>query len=219
MTIASAADQDPSLFRRTLELLPAGAYICDADGLITWFNRHAATLWGRTPSLNDAADRFCGSFRLFSSHDIPIAHDACWMALAIRDRREYMGHEIVIERPDRSRVTVLAYATPLLDAQGDVVGAVNILVNISERKRVEQLLTEANRTNDFYRAILADAMRNELMPMQAALEALEADETPPDERIAHIALLKQQLMQISALVDHLVDRKERVDEADSPSPI
>src|SRR5688572_2038828 len=90
MSIASEAGQDPSLFRRTLELLPAGAYICDADGLITWFNRHAATLWGRAPSLNDAADRFCGSFRLFSAHDVPIAHNECWMALAIRDRREYL---------------------------------------------------------------------------------------------------------------------------------
>ena len=141
------------------------------------------------------------------------------MALAIRDRREYMGREIVIERPDRSRITALAYATPLLDAQGEVVGAVNILVNISDRKRMEQLLSEANRTNDFYRAILADAMRSELMPMQAALEALEADETPPDERIARIALLKQQLMQISALVDQLVDGKEHADEAGSPSRI
>ncbi|HJW45984.1 MAG TPA: hypothetical protein VJ484_05790, partial [Lysobacter sp.] len=169
--------------------------------------------------LNDAADRFCGSFRLFSAHDVPIAHDVCWMALAIRHRREYMGHEIVIERPDRSRITALAYATPLLDAQGEVVGAVNILVNISDRKRVEQLLAEANRTNDFYRAILADAMRSELMPMQATLEALGADETPPDERIAHIALLKHQLAQVSALVDHLVDHKERADGADSASPI
>jgi hypothetical protein len=62
-------------------------------------------------------------------------------------------------------------------------------------------------------------MRGELMPMQAALEALEADETPPDERLARIALLKQQLMQISALVDQLVDGKGRADEADSSSLI
>jgi PAS domain-containing protein len=45
-------------FRRLLEKLPAAAYICDAEGLITYFNRRAVELWGRAPSLNDAADRY-----------------------------------------------------------------------------------------------------------------------------------------------------------------
>ena len=53
-------------FRQLLEGLPAAAYTCDADGLITYFNRSAVQLWGRAPALNDPADRFCGSFRLFS---------------------------------------------------------------------------------------------------------------------------------------------------------
>src|SRR6185369_10370439 len=71
-------------FRRLLEKLPAGAYTCDADGLITYFNQQATRIWGRAPLLNDAADRFCGSFRLFSTDGLPIAHDQCWMALALR---------------------------------------------------------------------------------------------------------------------------------------
>jgi hypothetical protein len=51
---------------RVLERLPIAAYTCDADGLITFFNRLAADLWGREPLLNDPEDRFCGSFRAFS---------------------------------------------------------------------------------------------------------------------------------------------------------
>ena len=54
-------------FRRLLEKLPAGAYTCDADGLITYFNGHAVRVWGREPKLNDPTDRFCGSFKLFST--------------------------------------------------------------------------------------------------------------------------------------------------------
>src|SRR5437660_12842173 len=87
-------------FRQLLETLPAGAYTCDAEGLITYFNRRAVELWGREPKLNDPADRFCGSFKLFATDGTPITHDRCWMALALRDAREYVGQEIVIERPD-----------------------------------------------------------------------------------------------------------------------
>ncbi len=45
-------------FRRLLEKLPAGAYTCDSDGLITYFNQHAVELWGRRPLLNDPIDRY-----------------------------------------------------------------------------------------------------------------------------------------------------------------
>jgi hypothetical protein len=48
----------------------------------------------------------CGSFKLFATGGSPIAHDQCWMALALKMEREYNGHEIVIERPDGQRLTV-----------------------------------------------------------------------------------------------------------------
>src|SRR5262245_65976361 len=69
-------------FNRLLAKLPAAAYTCDADGLITYFNERAVELWGREPKLNDVVDRFCGSFRLFSADGSPLPHDECWMALA-----------------------------------------------------------------------------------------------------------------------------------------
>jgi PAS domain-containing protein len=45
-------------FRRMIEKLPAAAYVCDAEGLITYFNPRAAELWGREPKLNDPQDRY-----------------------------------------------------------------------------------------------------------------------------------------------------------------
>ena len=103
---------------RLLDDLPAGAYICDRDGLITYFNQHALELWGRAPRLNDPSDRFCGSFRLFAADGSAIPHDQCWMALALKTDREYNGHEIVIERPDGQRRTALAHANPIHDESG-----------------------------------------------------------------------------------------------------
>jgi PAS domain-containing protein len=200
------AHRDPALFRSTLELLPAGAYTCDVLGRITWFNEMAASLWGRRPALDNDEVRFCGSVSLLSAHMQPIAHDACWMAMALRDRRAYLGQEIVIVRPDHSQVTVLAYATPLADEGGALSGAVNILVNISDRKRVEQLLADANRANEYYRVAVADAMRDELAPMEAVVAQLEqtVDNAFQAEQVA---MLRRRLGGLGSLIDQLIGGK------------
>jgi PAS domain S-box-containing protein len=125
-------------FRSLLDKLPAGAYTCDAQGLITYFNQHAVQLWGRAPKLNDPRDRYCGSSKLFSPEGSPISHDRCWMALALENEREYNRREIVVERPDGERLTALAHANPIRDGSGKLLGAVNVLVDISERKRAQE---------------------------------------------------------------------------------
>jgi PAS domain S-box-containing protein len=61
------------------------------------------------------------------------------MALALKTGKEYNGHEIVIECPDRTRRTVLAHANPIYDEAGNLQGAVNVLVDISDRKRAEEV--------------------------------------------------------------------------------
>ena len=62
-------------YQELLQRLPVGAYICDRDGLITYFNEYAVKLWGRAPKLNDPGDRCCGSFKLFAPNGTPIPHD------------------------------------------------------------------------------------------------------------------------------------------------
>ncbi|MCI0649937.1 MAG: PAS domain-containing protein, partial [Chloroflexi bacterium] len=165
-------DRSELEFQRLLEKLPAGAYMCAPDGLITYFNQRAVELWGRAPKLNDPVDRFCGSFRLFSSDGSPIRHDQCWMALALLENREYNGHEIIIERPDGCRLTTLAYANPIRDESGWLLGAVNVLVDITDRKRAEEVLRQAR--DELERHVTertADLAANEEMARHQAARA------------------------------------------------
>jgi PAS domain S-box-containing protein len=192
-------------FARLLDKIPAGAYTCDPDGLITYFNRHAVELWGRAPQLNDPIDRFCGSFRLFAPDGSPIAHDRCWMALALRDEREYNGEEIVIERPDGSRVTALAHANPIRDDLGRVVGSVNVLVDITDRKRTEDLLREADRSKNAFLAILGHELRSPLAPIRSAVEVLKLQRTGAPELQTVLGVIDRQIGQMTRLVDDLVD--------------
>src|SRR5262245_4980846 len=136
----TSTSQHRELFADFLETLPAAVYACDAQGLITQYNEHAAQLWGRRPALKDPIDRFCGSFHLYHSDGNPMHPEDCWTALALRNQKVYRGHEIIIERPDGTRVMALAHASPIHDSHGKLTGAVNVLVDISKRKASEESL-------------------------------------------------------------------------------
>ena len=60
------------------------------------------------------------------------------MAVALKTGRPVRGIEAVLERPDGTRVPFMPYPTPLHDAAGNLVGAVNMLVDLSERSNAEQ---------------------------------------------------------------------------------
>ena len=71
--------------------------------------------------------------------------DQCPMAMAIKEDRPVRGVEIIVERPDGSRGYVLPYPTPLHDDAGNLTGAVNVLVDITELRRAEDGREEERR--------------------------------------------------------------------------
>jgi PAS domain S-box-containing protein len=113
--------------REICELLPAALYTCDApSGRITFYNAHAARLWGRAPSINETDEHFCGSFKLWRPDGSLLPHDQTPMAQAILDGRTARNEEVIIERPDSSRIAVVVNIDPIRDASGRVVGAINV---------------------------------------------------------------------------------------------
>lgn len=117
-----------------LSVIPTAAYTCDASGLITYFNAHAEAVWGRAPKLRDASDRYCGSYQLYSPEGVPIRHGECWMALALLQGTAYHGREIVVERRDGTRTFGAAYAHPLRNDQGQVVGALALVADVTGQR-------------------------------------------------------------------------------------
>jgi PAS domain S-box-containing protein len=144
--ITSVSDLNKSGFNglseEAIEALPAAIYMTDAEGRVTFYNGAAAKLWGCRPKLGES--KFCGSWKLYWPDGTPLPHDECPMALALRQRRPIRDMEAIAERPDGTRVPFIPYPTPLFDASGNLTGAVNMLVDISERKRTEAALQERN---------------------------------------------------------------------------
>jgi two-component system CheB/CheR fusion protein len=125
--------------RELLHALPAAVYTTDAAGRITFYNEVAAAMWGRRPKLN--SEKWCGSWRMYWPDGTPLPHDECPMAVVLKEKRNFNGNgqEAVVERPDGTRVPFMAFPSILRDSTGEVIGAVNMFVDISERKRNEEI--------------------------------------------------------------------------------
>jgi signal transduction histidine kinase len=131
-------------YRTLFDLSPVAVYSCDRAGVIQRFNQHAAKLWGRKPEIGDTDERFCGSFKLFRPDGTFMPHAQCPMAEVIDGKlSEVVDGEVLIERPDGSRITVVVNIRPLKNQGGDVAGAINCFYDITERKRAENQVADS----------------------------------------------------------------------------
>jgi PAS domain S-box-containing protein len=118
-----------------LEALPVAIYTTDAAGKVTYYNQAATELAGRRPEMG--TDEWCVAWRLYLPDGTPLPHDKCPMALTLKQGRPIRGQEVVAERPDGTRVPVMPHPTPLFDGCGRMIGAVNLLMDISDQKRAD----------------------------------------------------------------------------------
>jgi PAS domain S-box-containing protein len=182
---AAIRDREQRL-HQLLSLLPAAVYTCDADGRITFYNRRASELWGREPAVGEDEQRFCGAYRLWRPDGSPLVHSDTPMAQALRDGTPTRHGEVVIERPDGTRVTVSVNVDPLRDAAGRPCGAINVFEDITFRKLAEEKLESAvaERTASLQQAVaqmeefsysVSHDLRAPLRSMFAYAEALLED--------------------------------------------
>ena len=140
--LEEAFKRGDNYFRELLEALPVAIYVTDAAGRIIFYNQACVEFSGRVPIIG--SDYWCVGWRLLKSDGTPMPHDQCPMAIALKEDRAVHGAEAIAERPDGTRVPFTAYPTPLHDASGRLVGAVNMLIDITERKKAEESLRQMN---------------------------------------------------------------------------
>lgn len=118
--------------RSMLDELPAPIYTTDATGAVLYWNRACVEFAGREPQLG--RDRWCVTWKLYTTTGEPLPKDKCPMAEAIKQRRAVREAIAIAERPDGSRVAFKPYPTPLFDDEGNLVGAVNMLVDVTDEQ-------------------------------------------------------------------------------------
>lgn len=136
-----------------LESLPVAIYTTDADGYITSYNKAAVLLWGREPELG--RDRWSGSWKIYNLDEKPLPPEDSPTAVAIREKRSINGQQMIIQRPDGTRSYVKSHPNPIIDAAGNIKGAVNMLIDYTDirmseltlEKKIEERAAEIIRKN------------------------------------------------------------------------
>jgi PAS domain S-box-containing protein len=129
-------------WRSVLDELPVPTYITDTGGAVTYWNRACIELAGRVPQLGQ--DRWCVTWRIYTTDGDFMPHNECPMAEAIKNREQVRGKVAIALRPDGSRVAFRPYPTPLFDSDGHLTGAINLLVDVSD-EQAEALAGQAER--------------------------------------------------------------------------
>jgi len=127
-----------------IENLPIATYSCNAEGHVLIYNKAAAVLWDGKPEIEK--DLWCGSGKIYNEHGNPIPCDKSPMAIALKEGRKITDQEIIIERPNGDRINIMPNSVPFLDSSGRVTGAVNVLIDISARKKAELKLKQSEKS-------------------------------------------------------------------------
>jgi PAS domain S-box-containing protein len=142
--LVAGLDQANGIFREMIEALPVAIYTTDALGRLTYFNNAAVRLSGRAPELG--TDCWCVTWKIFQADGTPLPHDRCPMAIALKGGQVPSGIECIAERPDGTRFWFTPSPAVLRDAEGRIIGGINVLVDITERKTAEIQAKEQFRT-------------------------------------------------------------------------
>lgn len=212
--VAKARDDDAAAdersYRQFVEALGVALYTTDAAGRITYYNEAAAELWGRRPAIGE---EWCGSWRLFWQDGRPMRHDECPMAIALREGRAVRGWTAIAERPDGTRIDFQPYPTPLLDGQGQLIGAVNVLVDITAHRRAQDdlrattaALVAASAVKDHFLGLVSHELRTPVTTIYGNAQLLHdrGSRLPADERASMIADVAEDAERLLSIIENLL---------------
>ena len=170
LTAVLAGDQ---ALREALDDLSAAIYVTDPDGVVTYFNPACIYFTGRRPEVG--SDRWCVTWRLYTNSGEFLPHNECPMAVAIHTQRPVRGVTAVAERPDGTRVVFRPYPTPIFDKEGRFAGAVNLLEDVTDEFRADDLMAQARRCRRLANSVSDDVVTGTLNRMADEYEAKAAE--------------------------------------------
>jgi PAS domain S-box-containing protein len=158
-------------WRAVLDSLPVPMYTTDDEGGVTYWNRACVELAGREPRLGH--DRWCVTWKIYTTAGDHLPHDQGPMAQAIRERRIIRDSIVIAERPDGSHIAFRPYPTPIFDEEGMLTGAVNMLIDVTDEQS-ESLREQAERCRRLASALYSRESMTVLQKMAEGFERTAA---------------------------------------------
>ena len=197
-----------------LEAVQDAVIATDATGLITYWNRRAEELFGWQET--EVVGRDVRDVLWQRSEGSPLAD----IAQTLRDNQDWVG-EFDLHRRGGAKMTVRASVSPVRGADGQVRGAIAVLMDVTERRLAEEALRTAfDREREITRQLRAvDEMKNTFLqavshelrtPLSAVLGfalTLEREEVrlEPDESREIVHRLAVNARKLERLLSDLLD--------------
>jgi len=190
--------QSEERYRLVVDALADYAIISlGSEGHVASWNAGAERLLGYRAAEILGADLAC----FYRSQDVELGRPLGDLAEAASGRSETDGWRV---RSDGSQFWARVVMTPLVDAEGRLIGFAQVVRDLTEARRMQELEQAGQRTNEFV-AMLAHELRNPLAPIRNALAVVRSRD-PGDALLRHcLDTLDRQTAHLSRLVDDLVD--------------
>ena len=200
-------------FRALFDWGPIAMYACDTSGVIQEYNQGAVKLWECEPRPGETDEQFRGSFKTYLPDGTFVPYAQTAMTKILRNEAQAMHDvEVVVERPDGSRITLVVNVVPLKNELGQVTGAITCFHDVTERSRLQretlmqaEALVNLDHRKDEFLAMLSHELRNPLAPILNAVHLLrlQTNEDPLQRQARSI--IERQVGQLKHLVDDLLE--------------
>jgi PAS domain S-box-containing protein len=183
--------QNEELFRSVLELLPVGVWITDRNGVITRGNPAGHQIW--TGSRYVGIEQY-GEYKGWWLDTGKRIEPEEWAAArAVLKGETSLNEEIEIECFDGSHKIILNSAIPLQSDRKEIMGAIIINQDITERKRTEKAIRQMQKMEALGTLAggIAHDFNNILMPIVINTELAILD-TPENSPISNYLKLVQE---------------------------
>jgi len=147
------------VLQKIFDILPLGLWFADKDGKLLRGNPAGVKIWGAEPKVGPSEYGVFKARRLPSGEEV--APDDWALAHTIRDKVTIVDELLEIDAFDGKKKTILNYTAPVLDAQGDVQGAIVVNQDITERRHAEEDLRQSHERLRSLAAYLESALENE----------------------------------------------------------
>lgn len=197
-----AADEEPRAteqrFTQFMQHLPGlawikdlhGRYVYANDGAVKAFRRRREDLYGRTDD-----DLFPPeTARLFKENDArALASGTGILTVETLDQEDGLSHSSIVSK----------FPIPGPDGATALVGG--MAIDITEQKRIEASLRQADRHKDEFLATLSHELRNPLAPIYNGLELLRPAVSGDPQTRAVYEMIQRQVRHLVRLIDDLLD--------------
>ncbi|OCX98195.1 MAG: histidine kinase [Pseudomonas sp. K35] len=210
-------DKQQEMNRRLLEALSEAVIACDAEGNLTLFNEKAKQ-WHGADAESGSPEQWATRYQLFRADGMtPLQPEEIPLRRALHGEH-VINHEMVLLSQGAPRY-VLSNADPLFSSDGHPLGAVVVMHDITERKRIERLQREFIST-------VSHELRTPLTSITGALALICSNVMGevPESMLELLDIAQQNSQRLGALIDDLLDMeklhagKMRFDMLEQPLP-